>query len=316
MTYCVGLSLREGLVLLADTRTNAGLDNIATFSKLYTAAVPGDRVLGLLSAGNLAVTQSVWNRLQEGVLLDGTVHTLLSVPSMFRAAQLVGAAIRAAWTADGPAMQAQGVAFDVSMILGGQIAGGPPRLYLVYAAGNFIEATPDTPFLQIGEHKYGKPILDRALTWENAADGCDQTRPGVDGQHAALQRHRRHAARSDGHPRRHPAHRAAPAHHRRRHLFPYPARGLERGAARGLPRPAAAGLADVLIHLGRSEAAAQRQRQQRQQRAGRTQPPRISGVQTAAGENTSPAARTRPIPAPARLYRIVAGRMPMTVVAT
>jgi putative proteasome-type protease len=166
MTYCVGLSLREGLVLLADTRTNAGLDNIATFSKLYTAAVPGDRVLGLLSAGNLAVTQSVWNRLQEGVLLDGTVHTLLSVPSMFRAAQLVGAAIRATWTADGPAMQAQGVAFDVSMILGGQIAGGPPRLYLVYAAGNFIEATPDTPFLQIGEHKYGKPILDRALTWE------------------------------------------------------------------------------------------------------------------------------------------------------
>jgi putative proteasome-type protease len=166
MTYCVGLSLREGLVLLADTRTNAGVDNISTFSKLYTAVAPGDRALGMLSAGNLAVTQSVWNRLQEGVLLDGAPHTLLSVHSMFRAAQLVGAAVRATFQADGPMMQAQGVPFDVSIILGGQIAGGPPRLYLIYAAGNFIEATPDTPFFQIGEHKYGKPILDRALTWE------------------------------------------------------------------------------------------------------------------------------------------------------
>jgi putative proteasome-type protease len=166
MTYCIGLCLREGLVMLADTRTNAGVDNISTFSKVYTAIAPGDRAVGLLSAGNLAITQSVWNRLQEGVALDGAVQTLLSVPSMFRAAQLVGAAVRAAFADDGPTMQAQGVAFDVSIILGGQIAGGPPRLYLVYSAGNFIESTADTPFLQIGEHKYGKPILDRALTWE------------------------------------------------------------------------------------------------------------------------------------------------------
>jgi putative proteasome-type protease len=172
MTYCVGLSLREGLVMLSDTRTNAGVDNISTFSKLYTAVSPGDRAIGMLSAGNLAITQSVWNRLQEGVVLDGVAHTLLSVQSMFRAAQLVGAAVRAVYQADGATMQAQGVAFDVSIILGGQIAGGPPRLYLVYAAGNFIEATPDTPFLQIGEHKYGKPILDRALTFETSLTGA------------------------------------------------------------------------------------------------------------------------------------------------
>lgn len=163
MTYCVGLWLRDGLVMLADTRTNAGVDNISTFSKMYTTTVEGERMLCLLSAGNLAITQAVWNLLQEGVPLEGERHTLHSVPSMFRAAQLVGAAIRAVYETDGPVLKDQGVGFDVSIMLGGQIGGGPVRLYLIYAAGNFIEATPDTPFLQIGEHKYGKPILDRAV---------------------------------------------------------------------------------------------------------------------------------------------------------
>ncbi len=163
MTYCVGLWLRDGLVMLADTRTNAGVDNISTFSKMYTVAEEGERVLCLLSAGNLAITQAVWNLLQEGVALDGGRHTLRDAPSMFRAAQLVGAAIRAVYETDGPTLKDQGVGFDVSIMLGGQIGDGPVRLYLVYAAGNFIEATPDTPFLQIGEHKYGKPILDRAV---------------------------------------------------------------------------------------------------------------------------------------------------------
>jgi putative proteasome-type protease len=172
VTYCVGLWLEKGLVMLADTRTNAGVDNISTFSKMYTWVTPGERMLCLLSAGNLAITQAVWNRLGEGVALDGVVHTLQSVPTMFRAAQLIGAAIRAVYEMDGPTMAAQGVRFDISIMLGGQIAGGPLRLYLIYAAGNFIEATVDTPFLQIGEHKYGKPILDRAVNHHtNLVDG-------------------------------------------------------------------------------------------------------------------------------------------------
>ena len=181
MTYCVGLWLEQGLVMLADTRTNAGVDNIATYSKMYTAVVPGERVLCLMAAGNLAITQAVWSRLGEGVLLEGEKHTLDSVGSMFRAAQLVGAAVRAVYEADGPMLRAQDVRFDVSIMLGGQIAGGPQRLYLVYAAGNFIEATPDTPYLQIGEHKYGKPILDRALTHQTSlTDGMTLTLVSMD----------------------------------------------------------------------------------------------------------------------------------------
>ncbi|MCB4825198.1 proteasome-type protease [Roseicella aerolata] len=172
MTYCVGLHLREGLVLLSDTRTNAGVDNISVFSKMQVEEVPGERVLAVLSAGNLAVTQAVWNRLQEGVQLDGTRQTLRSVPNMFRAAQLVGQAVRDVYAADGPALKAQGIGFDISLMLGGQIAGEAPRLFLIYAAGNFIEATADTPFLQIGEHKYGKPILDRVVKHDTpVADG-------------------------------------------------------------------------------------------------------------------------------------------------
>jgi putative proteasome-type protease len=169
MTYCIGLYLHEGLVLLADTRTNAGVDHISTFSKTQIEEIPGERAIALLSAGNLAITQAVWSRLQEGLPLPddagGTVHTLRDVPNMFHAAQLAGAAVRAVWRADGPALQAQGVGFDVSLLLGGQIIGGPMRLFHIYSAGNFIEATIDTPYLQIGEHKYGKPILDRALTY-------------------------------------------------------------------------------------------------------------------------------------------------------
>jgi len=151
------------MVLLADTRTNAGVDHVSVFGKLHTEEVPGERAVALLTAGNLAITQQVWGRLQEGVWLDGFRQTLRDVPTMFRAAQLVGEAVRNVFAADGRALSAQGVSFDAALLLGGQIAGGAPRLFLIYAAGNFIEATPDTPFLQIGEHKYGKPILDRAI---------------------------------------------------------------------------------------------------------------------------------------------------------
>ena len=166
MTYCVGLYLNQGLVLLSDTRTNAGVDHISTFSKMHVEEVPGERMIAVLSSGNLAISQQVWSRLQEGVWLDGERHTLHDVPSMFRAAQLVGAAVRAVFDADGPSLRAQGIGFDVALLLGGQITGQPMRLFMVYAAGNFIEATADTPFLQVGEHKYGKPILDRVVTSE------------------------------------------------------------------------------------------------------------------------------------------------------
>lgn len=173
MTYCIGLYTRDGLVMLADTRTNAGVDNISTFRKLTTWDVPGDRVISLMSAGNLAISQAVVNLLNEGIEFCETagqeecpVRTLLTVPSMFQAAQLVGAAVREVHKTDADALEAQSTKFDVSFILGGQIKGRRMRLFQVYSAGNFIEATEDTPFLQIGENKYGKPILDRAFHYE------------------------------------------------------------------------------------------------------------------------------------------------------
>ncbi|MBH0236944.1 proteasome-type protease [Methylobrevis albus] len=168
MTYCVGILVREGLVMIADTRTNAGLDNIATYRKLHVFEKPGDRVISLATAGNLAVTQAVISILQEGIRSeeDGKVETIWTQPSMFRAAQFVGRAIREVFRIDGPALEQSAASFDVTMLLGGQVAGGRLRLFMVYRAGNFIEATEDTPYLQIGEHKYGKPILDRAIKFD------------------------------------------------------------------------------------------------------------------------------------------------------
>jgi putative proteasome-type protease len=168
MTYCVGLRLKSGLVMLADTRTNAGVDNIATFGKLHVFEKPGDRVITLAAAGNLAITQSVVNLVNEGFenAPGGKIESLYTVPSMFGAAQLVGEAVRRVFNTYGETMKAQSVGFEVSLLLGGQIQGRELRLYQVYSAGNFIEATEDTPFLQIGEHKYGKPILDRAARYD------------------------------------------------------------------------------------------------------------------------------------------------------
>ena len=173
MTYCVGLLLKEGLVMLADTRTNAGVDNISTFRKLHLFETPGERVICLATAGNLAVTQAVVTLLTEGFdsAQSETTESLYTVPSMFRAAQLVGEAVRKVWKVDGEAMKQQHIGFEVSMLLGGQIKGRKLRLFLVYSAGNFIEATDDTPFLQVGEHKYGKPILDRAARFDTPLSG-------------------------------------------------------------------------------------------------------------------------------------------------
>ena len=166
MTYCVGLDLKDGMVLLSDTRTNAGVDNISTFSKMHVFEKKGDRVIVLLAAGNLASTQAVVNLLNEGMEIDGKVRTLATVKTMFRAAELVGEAIRRVYRIDGKSMEDHNVSFDVSFLLGGQIKNGKLSLFEIYSAGNFIEATQDTPYLQIGEHKYGKPILDRTARFE------------------------------------------------------------------------------------------------------------------------------------------------------
>ena len=151
--------------MIADTRTNAGLDNISTFRKLHVFREPEERVMMLASAGNLSVSQSVVSLLSEGTANPetGEVETIQRAPSMFRAAQLIGRAIRQVRATDGPAFEEAEVRFDVSFLFGGQIGGGPMRLYMDYSAGNFIECSQDAPFLQIGEHKYGKPILDRAV---------------------------------------------------------------------------------------------------------------------------------------------------------
>ncbi|MBF0249418.1 MAG: proteasome-type protease [Alphaproteobacteria bacterium] len=169
MTYCVGLFLDEGLVMLADTRTNAGVDNISTYSKTYTWEQEGDRAIVLMTAGNLGVTQSVVNILEEGLPRDDDdgngVETMFTVSTMYQAARLVGRAVRQVYKDDAEAMRAQDAPFSASFLLGGQFKDRTMRLFEIYSAGNFINATPDTPFLQIGEHKYGKPILDRALTF-------------------------------------------------------------------------------------------------------------------------------------------------------
>ncbi len=167
MTYCVALLLKDGLVMICDTRTNAGVDNVASFRKLHMIEEPGERVIALASSGNLSITQSVVSLLMEGVPdpETGEVETLHNVPTMFKAAQLVGKAVREIYRVDGPSLEAHNARFDVALLLGGQIKGRRLRLFMVYAAGNFIEASADTPFLQIGEHKYGKPILDRAVKY-------------------------------------------------------------------------------------------------------------------------------------------------------
>ena len=166
MTYGVGILVRDGLVMMADTRTNAGLDNISTYRKLHLFERPGEFVCGLATAGNLAVTQSIISHLREGLENPdtGEKERLIDQDGLFKAAQLVGKVIRRVYDTDGYALEQHAAAFDISMLLGGQMKGREPRLFMIYKAGNFIEATADTPFLQIGEHKYGKPILDRAVT--------------------------------------------------------------------------------------------------------------------------------------------------------
>ncbi|MBA3598380.1 MAG: proteasome-type protease [Methylibium sp.] len=166
MTYCVAARLNAGMVFLSDSRTNAGLDHISTFRKMMVYENPGDRFMVLLSAGNLSISQSVREILQVEKVDngDGPPITIWNARSMFDAVRVLGAAIRRVREQDGPAFEAAGIDFNAHMIFGGQIAGEAMRLFMVYSAGNFIEATRETCYFQIGESKYGKPILDRVLT--------------------------------------------------------------------------------------------------------------------------------------------------------
>ena len=170
MTYCVALNLAEGLVLASDTRTNAGVDHIATFTKMRVLEKPGQAVVVLMSAGNLATTQSVLSLLQGRRGEDG-LPAIVSVPSLYEAAVMVGAVLREVVARDASAtgMNA-GIDFGSSFLVAGQIAGEAPRLFNVYPQGNFIEATAETPYFQIGESKYGKPVLDRVLTPDTPLD--------------------------------------------------------------------------------------------------------------------------------------------------
>jgi len=166
MTYCVGVKVDAGLVFLSDSRTNAGLDQISTFRKMMIYERPGDRFMVMLSAGNLSISQQVREILQIEELHDGADRppiTIWNATSMFDAARVLGSAMRRVYDQDGASLKKSGLDFNASMILGGQIRGESMRLFLVYSAGNFIEATRETCFFQIGESKYGKPVLDRMM---------------------------------------------------------------------------------------------------------------------------------------------------------
>jgi putative proteasome-type protease len=164
MTYCVGLLLNEGIVLLSDTRTNAGLDNIAVYRKMFVFEEPGERVIAVLTAGSLSVTQTTMSRLRDEIDdPNATPETsIMQAPTLLQVAAMIGDMLaRVRKDIDNKLAMAQGA--SASLIVAGQRKGGEMRLFLIYPEGNFIEATEDTPFLQIGEHKYGKPILDRVV---------------------------------------------------------------------------------------------------------------------------------------------------------
>ncbi len=168
MTYCLGMLLDAGLIMIADTRTNAGVDDISSYRKLHCLIDEPDRCIYAASAGNLSTTQTIISLLREGLPTtdddSGLARTIADPPSMFRAAQLVGEAVQLANETVGKALASIRISGASSILLGGRIGDAPPSLYLIYSAGNFIENKPDVPFFQIGETKYGRPILDRVVS--------------------------------------------------------------------------------------------------------------------------------------------------------
>ena len=163
MTYCIGVRLDQGMIFASDSRTNAGMDNFAKFCKMTVFERRGDRVIVMLSSGNLAGTQAIISLLTQRGNDPDNPTTLWRARTMFDAANIVADAMRDIERRDGPSLEASEVSFNASFILGGQISGEEPRLFRVYAEGNFIEAGVDTPYIQTGETKYGKPIIDRVI---------------------------------------------------------------------------------------------------------------------------------------------------------
>ncbi len=173
MTYCLGMLLNEGLVMISDTRTNAGVDNFSTYNKMHKLADTGDRLIYAATSGSLSTSQSAIALLDEGLapLDDGAMpRTLGAAPTMHRAAQLVGEAVQTTSRQVASAVAGSGVSSAVSILLGGRIGHNKPTLFLIYSAGNFIECKKECPFFQIGETKYGKPILDRNISIETPLD--------------------------------------------------------------------------------------------------------------------------------------------------
>ena len=169
MTYCLGISVKEGLVLAADSRTNAGVDYISSYQKLFDFSLPGERVLVACVSGNLSVTQAVVHQLGQDIK-TGVKESLHTIPTMYEIARYIGDKIRAIQDEDRIWLDQDGIKFQCNFLVGGQLPGEPPEVYLVYSQGNCIKTTPETPFLQIGETKYGKPILDRTLTYGSSLD--------------------------------------------------------------------------------------------------------------------------------------------------
>ena len=168
MTYCTGMRLDAGLVFLSDSRTNAGVDQIGTFRKMTVYEHPGERVMVLMTSGNLSISQAVREHVSAYVAADGT--TVWNAPSMLAAARIVGDAVRDIHKRDAAALKEFGVEFNISIIFGGQVKGERCRLFQIYSAGNFIESHDQTTYFQIGEAKYGKPILDRVINPQTGLD--------------------------------------------------------------------------------------------------------------------------------------------------
>lgn len=169
MTYCLGIITRHGLVIAADSRTNAGVDYISTYQKLFDFSQPGERVILLCVSGNLSITQAIINAIEHDLNQHEEVN-LHNRPSMYDVARYIGGKIRAIQTQESPWLEKDRIDSQCTLLLGGQISGQEPQLYMLYTQGNFIQATPETPFLQIGETKYGKPILDRTITFETSLE--------------------------------------------------------------------------------------------------------------------------------------------------
>ena len=169
MTYCLSLLCREGIVFISDSRSSAGVDNINVRPKMRIYSEPGQRIICLMTSGNLSVTQSVVALIDEDALRarsDASVPHLMNQPTMFETARYVGAKIRQVAEMDRAALERDGLSFNINVIVGGQIAGLPPQIHFVYPQGNSLQANVESPFLQIGEYKYGKPILDRGFSYE------------------------------------------------------------------------------------------------------------------------------------------------------